>query len=77
MDDHQKHIDALLEQYLQLLNEYTELRGQLSQLQSDVFHNIARANFAAERGLRYGQDHYDERMQALRALVLLTGQATG
>ena len=30
--------------------------------------HIARANFTAERGVRYGQDHYDERMQAIRLL---------
>ncbi|KAF4441232.1 Vacuolar ATPase assembly protein VMA22 [Fusarium austroafricanum] len=69
MQEHQ-HIDELLERYLGLLDEYTQLRQTLSQLQSDVFHNIARANFAGERGMRYGQDHYDERMQATRLLSI-------
>lgn len=66
--DQQQHIDALLERYLGLLDEYTQLRKSLSQLQSNVYQNIARANFAGERGMRYGQDHYDERMQAIRLL---------
>ncbi|KAG5743016.1 hypothetical protein H9Q69_003355 [Fusarium xylarioides] len=66
----QQHIDELLERYLSLLDEYSQLRQSLSQIQSDVFHDIARANFAGERGMRYGQDHYDERMQATRLLAI-------
>lgn len=62
------NIDTLLERYLSLLDEYTRLRTRLSALQSDVFHGLARANFSAERGLRYGRDQYDERMQASRTL---------
>ncbi|KAH7243307.1 uncharacterized protein BKA55DRAFT_692469 [Fusarium redolens] len=68
--EEQQDIDELLERYLSLLDEYSQLRQSLSQIQSDVFHNIARANFAGERGMRYGQDHYDERMQATRLLAI-------
>lgn len=68
--EEQQHIDKLLERYLSLLDEYSQLRQNLSRIQSDVFHNIARANFAGERGMRYGQDHYDERMQATRLLAI-------
>ena len=64
----QEHIDSLLERYLALLDEYTQLRDRLSRLQSGVYQGIARANFSAERGLRYGQDQYDDRMQASRRL---------
>ncbi|KAJ6444679.1 major facilitator superfamily domain, general substrate transporter [Purpureocillium lavendulum] len=64
----QQHIDALLQRYLVLLDEYTGLRAELSRLQAGVYQDLARANFAAERGMRYGADHYDERMRALRAL---------
>ncbi|KAI1212424.1 uncharacterized protein F4807DRAFT_416065 [Annulohypoxylon truncatum] len=64
------HIDKLLERYLHLLHEYTALRDQLSSLQTGIYQNIARANFAAERGLRFGQDHYDERMQASRRVAI-------
>ena len=60
-------IDALLTHYLALLDEYTTLRGTLHTLQSRMFHDLARANFAAERGVRrYGRDYYDGRMQAGR-----------
>ncbi|VUC21426.1 unnamed protein product [Clonostachys rosea] len=74
MDDFQKRIDSLLESYLEFLDEYTRLRAQLSKLQAGVFQNIARANFSAERGLRYGQDQYDERMQASRLLKISVGE---
>ncbi|CAG9944592.1 unnamed protein product [Clonostachys rosea f. rosea IK726] len=73
MDDFQKRIDSLLESYLEFLDEYTRLRAQLSKLQAGVYQNIARANFSAERGLRYGQDQYDERMQASRLLRISAG----
>lgn len=66
----QKHIDELLERYLGLLDEYTRLRKELSQAQSSIYQNIARANFAGERGMRYGQNNYDERMQATRLLAI-------
>ncbi|KAL1901363.1 hypothetical protein Sste5346_001768 [Sporothrix stenoceras] len=65
-----EHIDGLLARYLGLLHEYTELRSQLSTHQSSMFGNLARANFSAERGFRYGPDHFDGRMQALVRLSL-------
>ncbi|KAH8894930.1 hypothetical protein GQ53DRAFT_71433 [Thozetella sp. PMI_491] len=70
-------VDALLERYLALLDEYTQLRARLSTLQSAMFQSIARANFAAERGMRYGQDHYDERMQAARRVRITDADAAG
>ncbi|KAB5570026.1 hypothetical protein GE09DRAFT_693119 [Coniochaeta sp. 2T2.1] len=63
-------IDGLLERYLGLLDEYTKLRSALTALQSSIYQNIARANFSAERGIRYGRDMYDERMQASRSLTI-------
>ncbi|KAI1755402.1 hypothetical protein F4782DRAFT_488418 [Xylaria castorea] len=66
----QDHIDSLLERYLHLLHEYTSLREELTTLQMGMYQNIARANFAAERGMRFGQDYYDDRMQASRRLVI-------
>ncbi|KAF4782731.1 hypothetical protein HER10_EVM0002334 [Colletotrichum scovillei] len=62
------HIDSLLERYLVLLDEYTALRERLSGTQAGIYQNIARANFSAERGVRYGPDYYDERMRASRTL---------
>ncbi|KAL1843782.1 hypothetical protein VTJ49DRAFT_7492 [Mycothermus thermophilus] len=71
-------IDALLEHYLALLDEYTSLRGQLNTLQASMYQSIARANFAAERGVRYyGQDYYDERMQASRRVCISVGSDGG
>ncbi|KAK4180012.1 hypothetical protein QBC36DRAFT_49567 [Triangularia setosa] len=62
-------IDSLLQQYLLLLNEYTTLRGSLNNLQSALYQHLARANFSAQPGVRYyGQDYYDERMQATSRL---------
>ena len=63
-------IDVLLERYLGLLDEYTKLRAELSALQAAMYQNIARANFTADRGMRYGPDYYDERMQALRVVTI-------
>ncbi|PSR83613.1 hypothetical protein BD289DRAFT_369729 [Coniella lustricola] len=62
-------IDDLLTRYLLLLDEYTTLRADLSRLQASAFQHLARANFAAERGARYGADQYDERMQASRTVA--------
>lgn len=61
-----ENIDSLLERYLILLDEYTTLRSELGKLQSNMFQHLARANFSAERGMRYGPDFYDDRMQAIR-----------
>ncbi|KAJ4392181.1 hypothetical protein N0V93_005806 [Gnomoniopsis smithogilvyi] len=68
-------IDALLERYLALLDEYATLRAELSRLQTATFQNLARANFAAERGVRFGPDHYDARMQAGRRVVVRDAEA--
>ncbi|KAL6694631.1 hypothetical protein J3F84DRAFT_377456 [Trichoderma pleuroticola] len=70
----QQQIDSLLERYLNLIDEYSRLREDLAKLQAGVFQNIARANFTGERGMRYGQDHYDERMRALRVLDIAPGE---
>lgn len=69
-DNNNNRIDTLLERYLVLLDEYTTLRSDLSRLQAQSFQHLARANFAAERGARYGADFYDERMQASRRVVV-------
>ncbi|RYP47411.1 hypothetical protein DL768_006526 [Monosporascus sp. mg162] len=69
-------VDALLERYLHLLHEYTALREQLNALQAGMYRDIARANFTAERGMRYGSDHYDERMRASRRVAITTVTTT-
>ncbi|KAH8909615.1 hypothetical protein BR93DRAFT_402415 [Coniochaeta sp. PMI_546] len=67
-------IDHLLERYLGLIEEYSKLRSTLTTLQINVYQGIARANFTAERGIRYGQELYDERMQASRSLAVTPGE---
>ncbi|KAK3956816.1 hypothetical protein QBC32DRAFT_329667 [Pseudoneurospora amorphoporcata] len=76
-EDYNTQIDALLTRYLFLLNEYTTLRSSLSSLQSGMYQNLARANFAAERGMRYGKEYFDERMVAGRRLRVLPREARG
>ncbi|KYK55840.1 hypothetical protein DCS_07804 [Drechmeria coniospora] len=73
MSGEQHTIDELLRRYLKLLDEYTHLRQELQGLQAAVFQQLARANFSAERGLRYGMDQYDARMQAQRVLRIQAG----
>ncbi|CCU81280.1 unnamed protein product [Blumeria hordei] len=59
-------IDSLLVHYLDLLDQYENLRKSLCKLQGSVLQNISKANFNANRGVRYGEELYDTRMQALR-----------
>ncbi|KAL5598890.1 hypothetical protein BROUX41_003789 [Berkeleyomyces rouxiae] len=59
-------IDALLERYLRALDRYTKLQQQLGQAQKTTFQQLARANWTAPRGVRYGCDFYDQRMKAMR-----------
>lgn len=70
MEMEASEIDALLERYLHLLHEYTTLRTELGSVQTGIYQNLARANFSAERGIRYGEDFYDDRMQACRRLKI-------
>ncbi len=75
--DSASSVDALPERYLSILDEYMALRASLGALQSATYHGLARANFSAERGMRYGPDHYDDRMQALRRLrISQAGEAS-
>ncbi|OAA65728.1 hypothetical protein SPI_02515 [Niveomyces insectorum RCEF 264] len=66
-------VDDLLAKYLVLLHEYTRLRTLLASSQTRLYGHLARANFAAERGFRYGSDHYDGRMQATARLRIAAG----
>ncbi|KAM3521348.1 hypothetical protein NHJ13051_006288 [Beauveria bassiana] len=64
-------IDELLERYLGLLDQHATLRASLAAAQQDTLHSLARANFSAPRGARYGPDQYDARMQASRRVVIV------
>ncbi|KAG6057837.1 hypothetical protein E4U17_000866 [Claviceps sp. LM77 group G4] len=70
----QDQIDLLLQRHLILLDQYTHLRAHLSRLQSSTFQDLARANFSAPRGQRFGQEQYDERMRASRRMRLRGGE---
>ncbi|CEJ93865.1 hypothetical protein VHEMI09432 [[Torrubiella] hemipterigena] len=76
MSSEQQRIDELLQRYLLLVDEYSRLRENLASLQRGVFQDIARANFGAERGLRYGQDHYDERMKASKQVTIVESEGS-
>jgi hypothetical protein len=70
-----EHLDSLLETYLELLDEYTTLRTQLSKQFSNGFFSLARANHISPTlgsGRRYGEEGYDERMKAQRRIVYST-----
>ncbi|RMZ91270.1 hypothetical protein DV736_g1500, partial [Chaetothyriales sp. CBS 134916] len=78
MADHQEEtaiatesqLDALLTEYLHLLDRYTLLRAQLSTHLASGFLALAHANRSAAHtlgaGRRYGEDAYDGRMRATR-----------
>lgn len=72
-----EHYLELLDQYTTLRSQLSSLQSSVSFAQlatltispideKQVYQNISRANFSAERGIRYGPDFYDERMQASR-----------
>ncbi|KZM20475.1 uncharacterized protein EKO05_0004553 [Ascochyta rabiei] len=63
-------LDTLLEQYLHTLDEYEKLTQQLSQQLSSAFFSLTQANFHNRSGVHYGQDRYDERVQATRRIVI-------
>jgi hypothetical protein len=67
-------IDSLFLQYLDVLDQYDSLRKGLGNLQVSIQQNIARANFDAPRGVRYGEELYDGRMRAVR-FCRVTGTA--
>ncbi|KAF2240409.1 hypothetical protein BU26DRAFT_535927 [Trematosphaeria pertusa] len=68
-DDLVSKLDDLLGQYLNTLDEYQKAQQQLSKHLSAGFFSLAQANFNSSR-TQYGQDYYDERMQASRKVTL-------
>ncbi|KAL1630568.1 hypothetical protein SLS54_000439 [Diplodia seriata] len=62
-------LDELLKRYLLLLDQYSQARQQLSSELSSGYLSLAQANFNPSSRIRYGQDFYDERMQALRRVT--------
>jgi hypothetical protein len=63
-------LDDLLEKYLTLLDQYQTARQELSEYLSSGFLHLAQSNRSANAGRRFGQDYYDERMQASRRISI-------
>ena len=61
-------LDDLFEKYLTLLDQYQKARQELSEHLSSGFLHLAQANRSVSAGRRFGQDYYDERMQASRRI---------
>ena len=72
-------LDHLLQHYLHLLDQYQTLQHRLTQVLSKVrvvlplstgpqtaqgYLQLAQANFSNPNRFHYGQDYYDDRMQA-------------
>lgn len=60
----QRCLNDLLERYLNLLDRYQRLQQGLTESFSSGYLSIAQANFSNANKIRYGQDYYDDRMQA-------------
>ncbi|KAI9819154.1 MAG: hypothetical protein M1827_007310 [Pycnora praestabilis] len=73
---HQR-LDELLEKYLNLLDEYQQLRSKLASRLSSGYISLAQANFLSPNRIRYGQDFYDERMQASRRFSIIPSPSHG
>ncbi|KAH4127785.1 hypothetical protein HBI25_003070 [Parastagonospora nodorum] len=63
-------LDELLEKYLHTLDKYQRVRELLSKQLSSGYLSLAQANFQNRSTTHYGQDNYDERMQAIRKVSI-------
>ncbi|KAH9866415.1 hypothetical protein IAQ61_008420 [Plenodomus lingam] len=69
-----EELDELLERYLHTLDEYQRFKDELSKQLSSGFMSLAQANFHnSSSAIRYGQDCYDDRMQAIRKVHISEG----
>ncbi|KAL6712408.1 hypothetical protein ACN47E_000285 [Coniothyrium glycines] len=70
-------LDASLERYLKTLDEYDRAMKEVSKQLSSGYMSLAEANFHnPSPAIRYGQDCYDQRMQASRK-VLISEESLG
>lgn len=58
-------LDTLLERYLHLIDTYTTAQKTLASHLQNGYLSLAKANFSSNH-TKFGQDYYDERIQALR-----------
>ncbi|KAH0350455.1 hypothetical protein KCU83_g4902, partial [Aureobasidium melanogenum] len=57
-------LDALWEKHLILLDSYHQAQQQIARHFSSGFFHLAQATFKSTTRVRYGQEYYDDRMQA-------------
>ncbi|PSN70357.1 hypothetical protein BS50DRAFT_571617 [Corynespora cassiicola Philippines] len=69
-----EQLDQLLEKYLETLDEYQKAQQQLAKFLSSGYLSLAQANFSNSSRTRFGQDYYDERMQAQRKVSVTAKQ---
>ncbi|KAF3083872.1 hypothetical protein TWF569_010128 [Orbilia oligospora] len=74
LDELQDKLNNLIINYLDLFDKYQASRAEISRALSDGFLNLAQANFNAPNRVRYGQDMYDNRMQALRGVSIAVNE---
>ncbi|TKX19052.1 hypothetical protein C1H76_8943 [Elsinoe australis] len=64
MEDAKQQLESLWIKYLGFLDQYSKAQQEISKHHSSGIFSLAEANFKNTTRTRYGQDYYDERMQA-------------
>ncbi|KAG9570778.1 hypothetical protein KCU71_g1100, partial [Aureobasidium melanogenum] len=64
VDELRDQLDALWEKHLILLDSYHQAQQQIARHFSSGFFHLAQATFKSTTRVRYGQEYYDDRMQA-------------
>jgi hypothetical protein len=64
LDELRDQLDALWEKHLTLLDSYHQAQQQIARHFSSGFFDLAQATFKSTTRVRYGQEYYDDRMQA-------------
>lgn len=64
VDELHDQLDALWEKHLTLLDSYHQAQQQIARHFSSGFFDLAQATFKSTTRVRYGQEYYDDRMQA-------------
>ncbi|CAD0100824.1 unnamed protein product [Aureobasidium mustum] len=65
VDELRDQLDALWEKHLTLLDSYHQAQQQIARHFSSGFFDLAQATFKSTTRVRYGQESYDDRMQAI------------
>lgn len=64
VDELRDQLDTLWEKHLTLLDSYHQAQQQIARHFSSGFFDLAQATFKSTTRVRYGQEYYDDRMQA-------------